>query len=152
MSTKPVLAIDFGGVMSVHDRGAGTSTLRPISICRTVLMSMIFLKNTSWFSYRFVESRAIKLKKTIPGIFSKLIFVKNKLKKGDICCSIGASALIDDSFDVLQKVKSPCIPIWFGGTKYQDWITVSGWNDLITLDLPYQPPTGVDCSNFIYTN
>ncbi len=23
MSTKPVLAIDFGGVMSVHDRGAG---------------------------------------------------------------------------------------------------------------------------------
>lgn len=125
---KGIIAVDFGGVMSIHDRGAGHEHVKTEINMPHCIESLRHLAQhndlvlVSFCGY----NRALETKKavdtTIPGVFKRLIFVKDKTKKGLVCAAIGAGFMIDDSDRVLSFVKRPCQPVLF--TKPEDWLRI----------------------------
>lgn len=133
---RPVLAIDFGGVCSVHAQhtdGEHVETRMNMPGCVETLRLLAQRFDLVLVSF-CGRSRAVATKAsvdaTVPGLFRDLVFVRNKKDKGIICKTLGASALIDDRPDVLATLLPPCRPILF-----------TTWAALSTLTLPYVPPS-----------
>ncbi len=159
METRPVIAVDFGGVLSVHDsRKAGQAhfktdidmpgaldVLRHLSKTHDLVLVSFCGKTRAKETRDAIQAQA-------PGIFRDLIFVKDKKSKGTICQMLGASYLIDDSEEVLNGCQLPCRPVWFGEHTHPhvNWLTAKTWKELKPLQGQLHSPVSMDVTKLVH--
>lgn len=129
---KLKIAVDFGGVLSSHDRGdperfkpengEHVSTVVSIPYAIEALKQLKAAGHKLYLNSFCGRNRAIETRTAIehelPGIFDGLFFVKNKKFKGAITKYLGCDVMIDDLLDILIKIHDDAAcpnPIWFKG-------------------------------------
>lgn len=171
---SPVVAIDFGGVLSIHSRQADTQGHRSVTInmpdCLQAL-EVLHVHNFKFVLNSFCgRSRAEETRDSLRAcgqakIFSDIVFVKDKLEKGLVTKKYGASVMIDDTLSVLTKIQTAdpdCKTlIWFKapddhGHPPAGIITVTNWQDIVkyltTTPIPYRAPDDrMNIRAFVYT-
>lgn len=147
---KLKIGIDFGGVLSIHDRSHTTEAehksdeinmpdaLNELEKIKSLGHELILISFCG-------KSRAIKTKesvmKTCSKLFDKIIFVKSKDFKVDVCKKYGCDVMIDDTLDILVQIhKFSDIPnlIWFtgdpsskeGNTKLPRITEIDSWKEI----------------------
>lgn len=125
------IAIDFGGVLSIHDREKtvpGGEHMN-VSINMPEAMDILWaLKNNKELPvelYLISFAGKTRAKETYdslttcaPGLFDKYFFTKKKEFKKDICEHIGADIMIDDTLSILTDISNVNKNIqlyWFQG-------------------------------------
>jgi len=146
MSSRPVIAIDFGGVLSVHDRGGSEHFKTDLDMPGCIDALKLLSVNNDLVLVSFCgKSRAFETKQsieqTIPGLFKRLIFVKDKKFKGKVCSVIGASFMIDDREEVLDHIVDPCVPVLFGSSN-KNFTCLEDWSSFEILNTGKCLPTG----------
>lgn len=133
------IGIDFGGVLSIHDRGREDSTSPSLSAIveastgehRSVAINMSnaleVLKTLKTLGKLYLISFAGKTRaretresimQTCPDIFDEMFFVKDKKFKKDVCKSLGCDIMIDDTVEILEDISKSVKGIdllWFQG-------------------------------------
>jgi hypothetical protein len=148
-----VINIDFGGVLSIHDRDHNGGEHRNTCInMEDALDALKLLKSKGHLLYlnSFCgKSRAIETQKSIElqctdKIFEDLYFVKSKQFKGIVTDALEADIMIDDTLDILLTIrnKHKCpILIWFvGDPSFDDThnapkgiLKVSSWHEILQI-------------------
>jgi hypothetical protein len=148
-----VINIDFGGVLSIHDRDHNGGEHRNTCInMADALDALKLLKSKGHLLYlnSFCgKSRAIETQKSIEmqcdqKIFEDLYFVKSKQFKGIVTDALEADIMIDDTLDILLTIrnKHKCpILIWFvGDPSFDDThnapkgiLKVSSWQEILQI-------------------
>jgi hypothetical protein len=126
--TRLTIGIDFGGVLSTHDRNndvktdvvgehKNTAVNMPDSL--NVLEKLKESHSLILISFcgqkRAVETKA-SLDTSVPGLFDSIFFTKDKMYKKDICSFAGCDVMIDDTLGILtdiRKVNKNITLIWF---------------------------------------
>ena len=107
------IAIDFGGVLSCHDRGQPASgehesTAVSMPHCIEAMKQLKAAGHKLYLNSFCGRNRAIETKaaidKEIPGIFDEVYFVKSKKFKGALCKHLGCDVMIDDRLDILTNI------------------------------------------------
>lgn len=146
------IGIDFGGVLSIHDTPADTSSghrSTAINVNGAVeTLKKLKSKGHELFLISFCgRSRAVEtanaIEKQIPGLFSHLFFVKDKKFKKDLVRALGCDIMIDDTVDIISDVddqKLNCQLIWFTGDpnlerpesipKWNKGVELSSWKSV----------------------
>lgn len=157
------IAVDFGGVCSVHSEryeAKDMDGLEPINVpgCVEALQEMkkqghkLYL--LSFCGAKRAKSTRDYLNEKHKDLFDVLIFVKNRKFKANLCAKHGIDVLIDDRQDILSNIK-PTQSILF---TYEDTLAgkaiqapknmavASSWEEVLKvlpsikkLDLPEQP-------------
>lgn len=151
------IGIDFGGVLTKHDRYHRLQEEEEQEGHRSVeinmpnaLESLIKLKEAGHQIYLISfcgERRAIETKRSIlrtlprEDFFDGLYFVHTKVHKADICHHLGCDIMIDDQLKVLNNIRH-VIPtmklIWFSPNdtnQCPNMIKAESWCDLMkTID------------------
>jgi hypothetical protein len=118
-SKSLTIAIDFGGVLSVHDAKNDTgSEHHNVSInMEGALEALVTLKKAGHKLYLVSfcgRRRAVETMESIntsaPGIFDGLYFVKDKAYKKHICAYLGADVMIDDTLPILVDIAQNAEP------------------------------------------
>lgn len=117
MITPLKIGIDFGGVLSKHEKSRKTddaSEHRSISINMPgAIDGLRELKKANHKLYiisfcgkqRAIETKASLLQSNdIKGIFDGIYFVKDISYKVDICSLLGCDIMIDDRLDILESI------------------------------------------------
>ena len=110
MNHKPIIAVDAGGVL-VYKTKHGDQTeesRRPMDGAKEGLQKLKDLGYSIYlvsFAGRKTASLNIEdMHNFFPHLLDGQYYVKNKLEKIAICRSIGAVALIDDTWDILETL------------------------------------------------
>lgn len=137
--SKPVIAVDFGGVLSVHDKHANTGAQHKnttidmpgaMDALRHLSQKFDLVLVSFAGKARSQETKQSILDSAAASLFSQLIFVKDKAFKADVCAGIGAVFLIDDRQDITQSLRSTtCQGILFGGHEFPGWAEVVRYID-----------------------
>ncbi len=120
MSRKLIIGVDFGGVMSIYDKGEIEGSEHK--------SNSIDMQKLKLLVHRLIlisfcgKARAIKTKASIletdKDLFDKIIFVKSKDYKKHVCKRYGCDVMIDDTLDILvgihKWIHTPYL-IWFTG-------------------------------------
>jgi hypothetical protein len=144
---RPVIAIDFGGVLGVLDHSNPKDrtadhfkTDVDMPGAREALAELGKTHDLVLVSYcgraRAIETRNA-INRELPGVFSKQYFVRRRDFKGFVCTHIGASVMIDDRTDVLKHIIAPCQPVLFS-----NWAALAGktWSRVE----PIRRPDGIN--------
>jgi hypothetical protein len=148
------IGIDFGGVLSIHDRtrvSDDEEEHQSIEInMPDALTSLIKLKEAGHQLYLISycgKNRANETNKSILKIlpnknfFHGIYFVKKISFKANVCQAIGCDLMIDDRLKILNHIHH-VIPtmklLWFSSSEENhspDFIRVNSWSDVIkTID------------------
>lgn len=107
------IAVDFGGVLSIHDSKNTTgSEHHNVSINMAgALEALASLKKAghklhlvSFCGHRRAVETAESIGKSAPGVFDSLYFVRDKAYKKHICAYLGADIMIDDTLPILVDI------------------------------------------------
>jgi len=169
-----VIGIDFGGVLSIHDRTQNnlidehTHTTLNMPNALVSIQKLVdngHILNLISFCGR---TRAYETRDSLDNIkhlFDKQYYVKNAMDKGKICSMIGAHIMIDDRIDILDSVKlnSPkTITILFNTATNEgdtcsnsdNHISVKNWDEAFNLIMSLKcnkiHPTGKVNNKLIY--
>jgi hypothetical protein len=168
MSSEPLtIAIDFGGVLSTHDRGGNNSGAEHANVAINIEGALEGLKSLKQAGHKLIlnsfcgKRRAIETAKSInelaPGLFDQLFFVKSKDFKKHVCTHVGADVLIDDTMSILVDVAKnekqpkqwpPIHLIHFtgdpgftnqGATKIRNIIQIASWSEVVKFCSSIKP-------------
>ena len=112
-SKSLTIAIDFGGVLSIHDakNSTGSEHINLSINMPGALEALVALKKAghklhlvSFCGRRRAIETAESITKCAPGIFDGLYFVKDKVFKKHICAYLGADVMIDDTLPILVDI------------------------------------------------
>jgi hypothetical protein len=147
------IGIDFGGVLSIHDRTRTSDEEEHQSIeinMPDALTSLTQLKESGHQLYLISycgERRAYETNKSILKVLPKkkffdgIYFVRKTTFKSDVCRAIGCDIMIDDRLKILNHIHHT-IPtmklLWFSSTDENyppDFVKVESWSEVIkTID------------------
>jgi hypothetical protein len=148
---KPVIAIDFGGVLSIHSRSADSDGHYNTAIDMPhAAESLQALQNANFslvLNSFCGKARAYATHKSLEAAghtqyFTDIVFVRDKLNKGMVTRKVGASVMIDDSLDVLRRIQATdpqcSILLWFKDRNDParappGIVTVQSWPEIVTF-------------------
>lgn len=142
------IAIDFGGVLSIHDRKRTDHTTEHINTSIDMPDVITNLQKLVDVGYHLNivsfcgRRRAIATKQVVDEteLFENQFYVKDKQYKVDVCASQGCHFMIDDRIDILRTFSdSNTIPILFSNRRNSEFVTFDNWNDLTDYILQYKP-------------
>ena len=144
MNNRIKIGIDFGGVLSIHDKNKSSdgSHMNTELDMPQAIESLHILKERGYELYLISfcgKKRAEETKKSLEKyshLFQNYFFVKSKDHKGQVCNFLGIHIMIDDTDSVLFKVheKSPitkCI-LFENWKKTMDEITKIEYFEIIS--------------------
>lgn len=170
------IGIDFGGVLSIHDRVSDSKALSDTSDegdhTNTLInmpKALESLKELKRLGYKLVlisfcgRKRAVETKasidQVIPGLFDEIFFTVNRDFKGDVCRKTGCDVMIDDRHDVLMSVRKtvPNIKLfWFGGDRdhgsmqaVKNWDSLTAWIKKLRRE-KIEPDPSVDLTRKVH--
>lgn len=140
------IGIDFGGVLSVHDRGESEHINTSINM-PNAQKALETLQNHNLYLVSFCgKNRAVETHESLVDtglskLFQKEYYVKDKKFKSDVCKYLGCHFMIDDRIGILDNVKAVnpnIITILFGG-EGNSHKTAKDWNDVLEIinNTPY---------------
>lgn len=169
--TNLTIGIDFGGVLSLHDRGADNEGHKSDAI--DMPNALETLQKLKSLGHKLIlisfcgKGRAIKTKDSVMAtcldVFDRLVFVKNKKFKGEICRKYGCDLMIDDTLELLKDIYKSlgnhCI--WFVGDPSTDVsngcpkniIQIEDWDDILEKLSSFNKvskPEDIDVSKLVY--
>ena len=169
-----VVNIDFGGVLSIHDRNTESKNTEHVSTIINMPGGVEALKelkrkghklylNSFCGKKRALETKnAIMKEKELNGIFENLYFVKDKANKGYVCLHTGCNVMIDDRVDVLTSVQktSPTVHcILFKGdpthsSSSSNFIECDSWESVVKvidkLPVTKMGESNVNMNKYVY--
>jgi dUTPase len=130
-TSKLTIGIDFGGVLSIHDRdhksdtdavgavGEHKNTLLNMPHALSVLEELKPYHNLVLISF-CGQKRAVEtynsLNESVSHLFNQMFFTKDKMFKKDVCDAAGCDVMIDDTLAILidiRKSNDNITLIWF---------------------------------------
>lgn len=152
MNSSLNIGIDFGGVLSAHDKPQGSTTAEHVNTTIDIpdaIENMLKLKLLGHKLYLISfcgKSRAIITKQSLEStlisgsmscadIFDGIYFVKNKSYKKELCEYLNCHFMIDDRLDVLENIlTTSCktVPILFG-SQDETMISALDWNSVTKI-------------------
>jgi len=148
------IGIDVGGTLSINNPANSDVEINIPGAVETLtklhsLGHQLYI--VSLCGKERMEQVRKSLEKTFPdNMFQLIYFVKNKLKKGLVCASVGLDVMVDDDSDVCKSVgiDSPHTHVFhFGSTKEHTWPMVLEWTRTLKSRCE---PTNQDVSRMCY--
>lgn len=171
-ANKLIIAIDYGGVCSIHSEQYENNNLdKEIGINMEGCLDALFkLKENG---HRLIlnsfcgKKRAESTRKyfyTLEAehnkpIFDEIYFVKKRDYKKHICDKVGADILIDDRLDILNLV-NPTLTMHFGthssdtDSNFKSDYQVNNWEEVLklipTIKSLQRQPTNAELKKYVY--